>query len=180
MCACKEVLYRDVRLIVFENGDIYTPQRIVQRKYRSGKIVDAVANRMKLATRIDKDGYLRVRINNRGKRIYVPIHRLIAIAFIPNPNNYPCINHKDEDKTNNNIDNLEWCTVMYNNHYNERYKRIKHYARRVEKLDINGNYISTYNSIRDAALSVNGDPSNIGSCAHNRLKTAYGYKWRFA
>lgn len=62
----------------------------------------------------DNNGYKTVTIN--AKTMYV--HRLIAITFIPNPNNLPCINHKDEDKSNNNVSNLEWCTYEYNSNYN--------------------------------------------------------------
>lgn len=59
-------------------------------------------------------GYKTVTINNKTEYV----HRLIAITFIPNPNNLPCINHKDEDKSNNNVSNLEWCNYEYNSNYN--------------------------------------------------------------
>jgi len=73
-----------------------------------------------LKSREDKYGYLYINlIKNKVKKSY-KIHRLVAIAFISNNNNYPCVNHKDENKLNNNIDNLEWCTVTYNNRYGNR------------------------------------------------------------
>lgn len=63
-------------------------------------------------------GYLRVRITYAdGTKKTVKVHRLVALAFVPNPNGYPVINHKDENKTNNRADNLEWCTVRYNTLY---------------------------------------------------------------
>lgn len=62
-------------------------------------------------------GYLYVNLCKEGKRLLSSIHRLVAKAFIPNPNNYPVINHKDENKQNNKVDNLEWCTIKYNNNY---------------------------------------------------------------
>lgn len=68
-------------------------------------------------TRDNKEGYYSVRLwnFNTNKRKWFLLHRLIAEAFIENPNNYPCVNHKDGIKSNNNIENLEWCTYLYNN-----------------------------------------------------------------
>jgi hypothetical protein len=62
-------------------------------------------------------GYLRLGLCKNGKIKYYSIHRLVAEAFIPNPNNYPCVNHKDENVQNNNVENLEWCTHKQNNNY---------------------------------------------------------------
>ena len=62
-------------------------------------------------------GYDNINLNKNGKKITKYIHRIVAEAFIPNPNNYPIVNHKDENKKNNNVENLEWCTVSYNNNY---------------------------------------------------------------
>ena len=61
--------------------------------------------------------YKRVNLCINGVGHKKTIHRLVAEAFIPNPNNYPCINHKDENKENNNANNLEWCTYKYNSNY---------------------------------------------------------------
>lgn len=65
-------------------------------------------------------GYYRVGLWERNKMKNYQVHRLVANAYIPNPNNYPCVNHKDEDKSNNNVSNLEWCTYAYNNIYGNR------------------------------------------------------------
>lgn len=72
-----------------------------------------------------KSGYkmLDLRLNNQRKRVYV--HRLVAQAFIPNPNNLPQVNHKDENKLNNHVDNLEWCTHAYNQRYGTKSVRMR-------------------------------------------------------
>lgn len=73
----------------------------------------------------DKKGYLHVFLyDNNGKRKDIFVHRLVAIAFIPNPNNEPQINHKDENTRNNNADNLEWCSALYNYNYGQHRKRM--------------------------------------------------------
>lgn len=72
----------------------------------------------------DKDGYKKVVLCKDGKYKTYYIHRLVALAFIPNPDNLPEVNHKDEDKTNNYYKNLEWCTRKYNNNYGTRNKKI--------------------------------------------------------
>ena len=76
-----------------------------------------------MTQKLDKDGYKRVGLNKNGKQIYYGVHRLVAQAFISNPNNYPQINHKDEDKSNNKVDNLEWCDGKYNQNYGTINKR---------------------------------------------------------
>ena len=69
------------------------------------------------------DGYLMIDLRSPGKRKSISVHRLVAQAFIPNPDNLPEVNHKDEDKTNNMVDNLEWCDAKYNMNYGTRQKR---------------------------------------------------------
>ena len=67
--------------------------------------------------------YCQVHLSKEGKTVPKLVHRLVAEAFIPNPNNFPCINHKDENPKNNCVENLEWCTYKYNNEYNDRVER---------------------------------------------------------
>lgn len=94
--------------------------------------------------------------NNRGycyisySGFHLEVHRIIAFKFIPNPKNLPCVNHKDENKLNNNVDNLEWCDYSYNSSYNNRaeyYKTL--YGKKVKAND------KIYNSIHEAAIANN-------------------------
>lgn len=73
----------------------------------------------------DKNGYLKVNLSCNGKNNIIRVHRLVAQVFIHNPDNLPEINHKDEDKTNNRVDNLEWCDRKYNNNYGTKIERQK-------------------------------------------------------
>ena len=73
---------------------------------------------------MDKYGYLQVHLSKNGKHYAKSIHRLVAQTFIPNPNNYSQVNHKDEKRDNNNVENLEWCNCKYNNNYGNRNKKI--------------------------------------------------------
>lgn len=80
-----------------------------------------------------KDGYLSVALCNKQKAKHISIHRLVALTFLSNPNNYPVINHKDEDKTNNNVNNLEWCTQSYNINYGSRNEKAAEKLRNIIK-----------------------------------------------
>jgi len=87
-----------------------------------GNVKSIKNNIIKKPSKLPK-GYLQICLNKNGKLKYISIHRLVAQAFIPNPNNLPCVNHKDCNPQNNNINNLEWCTYKENNSYkNHRLK----------------------------------------------------------
>ena len=96
----------------FENYQVSNYGRIKSLNYRqtgkSGILSSALDKR---------DGYLRVNLCKDGKKYPKLVHQLVSLAFIPNSNNLPCVNHKDEVKTNNNVNNLEWCNHKYNNNY---------------------------------------------------------------
>lgn len=87
-----------------------------------GEVYSIHSNKL-LKPTLDKDGYARVVLYKNRQRKTFGVHRLVAITYIPNPNNYPCMNHKDENKQNNAADNLEWCTIKYNNNYGTHTQR---------------------------------------------------------
>lgn len=160
-----------------------------------------------LAQRKDKDGYLIVTLYRDKIRKDYKVHRLVGMAFIENPNNYPMINHKDESKDNNCVSNLEWCTVKYNNNYGSRNDKIskaqkgvphpktqgcrnyfygKHYskglhpgAKKVMQLDLKENIIAIFDCAVSAAEHVGCVPSAINMCCSGKRNQIKGYKWKY-
>lgn len=124
----------------------------------------------------DSHGYLRLGLRKNGRYHWESIHRLVALTFIPNPNNLPEVNHKDEDKTNNCIDNLEWCTRIYNINYGTSIKRMatKH-SKSVLCIELN----KSFPKIKDAAKYFGIDESNISRCCDGKRNTTAGYHWKW-
>lgn len=133
-------------------------------------------------------GYLYVNLKKNGKEKFLRVHRLVAQAFIDNPLNLPFVNHKDECKTNNTVENLEWCTQRYNVNYGNaqkkrleisRYKGEKRFRQVCQIKD--GVVIATYESEHEAARKTGCLQSSISSVVnHKRLKSTGGYEWKFA
>lgn len=135
----------------------------------------------RLHTHIDRNGYERVGLCKNGKQSLIFVHRLVAMAFIPNPDNLPWVNHKDENKTNNRVDNLEWCTSKENNSYGTRLQRIAESNKKeVLQLDENGNIINRWKSQTDAGRALGLDKRNINACLKGRRSRCGGFKWRYA
>lgn len=132
-------------------------------------------------------GYKTVSLTKDGKTTMLFVHRIVAQAFLPNPDNLPMINHKDEDKTNNFLENLEWCTAKYNANYGtgiERHAR-KIRGRESEKKiaviqrSIDGYFMNWHSSVTEAAASVNGAAGAISAVCKGKRKKAYGYLWEY-
>ena len=137
-------------------------------------------------------GYLAVMLYGRGghKRGFktASIHRLVAEAFIENPNGYDEVNHLDECKTNNCVDNLEWCDRKYNTNYGTAQQRRTERAinnpqrsKRVAQMDMQGNVLREFPSLSEVRRQLGYSPANISNCCnhHPNYSHAYGYKWEY-
>ena len=87
-----------------------------------GRVINVKKNKLMTIT-IRPNGYCVVKLSKNNVARERKVHRLVAIAFIENPNNYKCVNHKNEDKTDNRVENLEWCNHQYNNTYGNRIQK---------------------------------------------------------
>ena len=125
--------------------------------------------------------YKQVTLCDKGNRKTISIHRLVAVAFIENKYNYYYINHRDENKHNNYVDNLEWCNKKYNENYGTRNDRIssKLTKYKVVQYDADNNVIKIWNNLREIALTTGFKKTNIASCCRNKIDNAYGYKWQY-
>jgi hypothetical protein len=128
------------------------------------------------------DKYMSVVFWTNNKPSTFLTHRLVAEAFIPNPENYSVINHKDEDKTNNRTDNLEWCSHQYNLTYNNLNYRAKEKRRRaVIQLTLDDEFVAEYESAREASRQTGFSQGNISSACRGEKKflNIYGYHWKY-
>ena len=136
-----------------------------------------------LKQNLDKDGYKVVSLtdDNKKKRL-IKVHRLVALAFLSNPNNLPCINHKNEIKTDNRVENLEWCTVVYNNCYGKRLEKLKNKGKEVIQKTLEGTTINTYKNVKQASEFTNVCRSSIICCCNKKpyFISAGGYKWEYS
>jgi len=128
-----------------------------------------------------RGGYLLVDLcNGRGKIKHTLVHRLVCAAFHENPENKPCVNHIDEDKTNNTASNLEWCTYKENSNHGTRNARMaKTKNKPVGQYTTNGKLIKIWQSLMEVQKQLEFSPSNISKVALGKNKTAYSYVWKY-
>ena len=131
-----------------------------------------------LRQRKRKDGYMLVNIICNGVNKTEYVHRLIALTFIPNKEGFPCVNHIDENKQNNSVDNLEWCTAKKNNNHSTRGARIsKSLCKKVCQYDMQGNIVRVWDSVKDATEQLG--IRNISQACRGLRNKAGGYMWRY-
>lgn len=137
-----------------------------------------------------KKKYQRVILMFNGHSATKLVHRLVADAFIENPLSLPCINHKDEDPTNNSVENLEWCTWKYNDNYGNHGQRISdNHSKKVVQYTINGEKVKVFKNAFEAEKETGINASQIRSVAVGKVRhgkhgrqpflTAGGYKWKY-
>ena len=124
-------------------------------------------------------GYLFVNLCKDGKVKAFTVHRLVAEAFLDNPNNYKEVNHKDENKTNNVVINLEWCDAKYNNSYGTARERMSgRLSKPVLQYTLDGEFVREWEST--AECSRNGfNQGAVAACCRGELKTYKGFLWEY-
>lgn len=167
--------------IISELGDVISKQRTVVAK--NGIITLKGAKKIKPAHK--KNGYVYITLKNGIVYETKRLHRLVAQAFIPNPNNLEQVNHIDGDKKNNKVSNLEWCSQSQNVQHAYDNGLLNHYKRPVLKIDLtSGDIVGEFESLKDASDSVDAKSSDsarscIYLCCNEKLNSAYGYAWKY-
>ena len=129
-------------------------------------------------------GYLRVMLGRRNGHFLV--HRLVAEAFIPNPDNLPCVNHINEVKTDNRVENLEWCTKKYNTNYGkgrermvEKQRNRKDCSKVILQFSLNGEFIKEWPSGKEIQRKLGFAQTNISACCLGKYKQTHGFIWKY-
>lgn len=172
-------------------GRVKTKPRKILQHYKYNSRIFIVKER--ILKQHNLKGYYAVSLWVNNKMYNKQVHRLVALTFIDNPNNYPVVNHKDGNKLNNRIDNLEWCTYSHNT--NEAYrlglnniseKHIEHMrnlglksGKKIAQIDLNGNVVKIYDSGRQASLELGISQGNISQCCNGKRNICKGFKWKY-
>ena len=146
--------------------------KVISYKFKEPKI---------MKTWLQQSGYENIKLCKENQTYHFLIHRLVAEAFIPNPNNLPEVNHKDENKCNNSVDNLEWCDRIYNANYGTGVERCRvQKFKKLEMLDmVTKEVIRTFESGKEAEHITGISRKYISLVCHQKKHSAGGFIWRF-
>ena len=125
---------------------------------------------------INSSGYYHIGLYNDGVRKAFRLHRLVAEAFIPNPDNLPEINHRDENKKNNCVENLEWCDRGYNINYGTRNERV---SRKILQYSKSGDFIREWTGALEVERVLGINNSHIIQCCKGKRKSSGGFIWKY-
>ena len=178
----KDVLGYEGLYQVSNLGDIQSVHRLVRG--RDGRLSPVVSKILKwhvgaVTKRHPRPTYS-VELWRDNKRKRVPVHRIVAMAYIPNPHDYPQVNHIDGNRKNNSVGNLEWCTASENNYHAYRTGlTTSGMSKAVIGYSVKSGIVIECESIAEAARLVNGNPDAIRGAVKGRLKTSAGFRWKF-
>lgn len=146
---------------------------------RMGNAFNAEGHEM---SQFDTRGYKRVKLSRGCKRGMYSVHRLVAQTYIPNPENYPVINHLDTIRSNNIVENLEWCTHQRNNQYTvEFHGKPTHSNKKVFQIDLlTGEKLREFESMTTAMEETGIQKANISKVCRGERDKAGGYFWEYA
>ena len=175
-------------------GNVRSVDRIVEQKAKCGSTAKHLYKGKLLSPVHQADGYLTVNLSGK----VIGVHRVVALTFLPNSDGKPYVNHIDGIKTNNRLDNLEWCTPQENTKHafvhnlvnlntkkkreqfdNCRAKADEKNRKRIAQYDTSGNFIKEYGSIAEASKSTGANVTHISLCAKGKQKTCGNYIWRY-
>lgn len=173
--------------------ELWRPIKGYEKEYlvsRDGHVFSIRSNKQLLPCKNEK-GYLRVCLQLNGKKEWKRVHRLVAEAFIPNPEGKETVNHKNGVRDDNAVENLEWASMLEQNGNDARHKKnisdgirnsqyLEKKRRPVIQRDMKGEIVATYPGMQDAARAVNSSVGNIYLCCHGQRKTCKGYSFSYA
>lgn len=169
----KTISYKGYTLTVYEDGRVFKHARVV---------VSELGNIRTLKSKFIKaydngNGYKYIHLWYENRHQSISVHRLVALTYLPNPNNFPEVNHIDGNKANNHVSNLEWCDRAYNvNDYVSKgrgvYEKFK-----VLCFDKNGRLIKEYPSLESTGMENGWNSENVFFVVSGKFNTAYGYYW---
>ena len=162
-------------------GRVRSLDQLVSYTSRWGTVAYRPTKGKVLTQRRMRNGYMGVLFKVQGHTEMKLVHRLVAAAFVPNPQNLETVNHKDEDKQNNRADNLEWMSRADNVRYGTGSQRKRTPMRKVEQLTTDWQHVAYFDSIKEASEATGVQTRHIGGCCRNEYgaKTAGGYRWRY-